>query len=191
MRATRVASEHAIKLTASREGYFHTKLWLVQVAVESMGLSRKLLQLFFLSVVLPFAASFIGRSPSRCNLHRVGRREALAKHVHDKILEIKERYIEITGFLATADLDEATMMAYREEKRSIQTVVESYQALDDIYRDLQTFEGVLEDPDPEEERLDEKDVATVFIKEFEDCRVSIETQLTKFVENGGVDDGGR
>ena len=89
------------------------------------------------------------------------------------------------------DLDEATMMAYREEKRSIQTIVESYQALDDIYRDLQTFEGVLEDPDPEEERLDEKDVATVFIKEFEDCRVSIETQLTKFVENGGVDDGGR
>ena len=143
------------------------------------------LSFLYFVCVIPFIESF--RPTPATRLAVAGRHKALAKHVNDRLQEIKERYIELTGLLAATDLDEEAKRVYQEEKQEIQTVVESYQALDDIYRDLKTFEGVLADPDPEEERSDEKDVATVFLKEFEECRLSIETQLTSYVENGGVE----
>ena len=111
-----------------------------------------------------------------------GAREALAKHVIDRLEVIKERYIELTGLLAATDVDEDRKLIYQEEKRGIQTVVESYNALDEINRDIQTFLGVLADPDKKKERSDAKDVAKVFLKEFDECRAVIESQLTSYVE---------
>ena len=106
---------------------------------------------------------------------------ALQEHVERELQNIKERYIQIVGLIARSN-DPQEIEKLQEEKANIQTIVESYQALDAIEKDMETFEAVLSDPDPEENRLDEKDTAKVFIREFEQCRVAIEDQLTNFVE---------
>ena len=87
--------------------------------------------LLWLIYTIPFVACF--RAAPTARVAMTGRRKALAKHVDERLQEIKERYIELTGLLAARDLDEEIKKIYQKEKQDIRTVVESYQALDDIY----------------------------------------------------------
>ena len=78
---------------------------------------------FAIFTVQSFRKNFVKR------LAITGKREALAKHVTDRLEAIKERYIELTGLLNVTELDGDAKKVYQEEKQDIQTIVESYNAL--------------------------------------------------------------
>lgn len=99
----------------------------------------------------------------------------------ERLNEIKAKYIELAAMIST-ETDETEKKMLQNERNGMKTVVESLQALEEIDRDLVTFQDVIDEND-ETNRAKEIQTASIFINEFLGCKRDIESQLTSYIES--------
>ena len=101
---------------------------------------------------------------------------ALKEGVREKILSLTADYESLTASIESERNLEKKAELF-EKRRPIKAVIDSMTALTTIEKDLLTFEDHLAGDD-----MKLKETAEVYIKEFTQCQVEIETQLNKLFE---------